>query len=282
LRLIQGKGEAAMNSLANALEGKRVLIVGGVGEGIGRAVTRAVGAAGAACVVVTGRNLERANEAAKEIESPTCRAIAMTGDVTSLEDIERHVAATVKRFGGIDVLITSVGGINAFTEWQPLHETSDESWDLILDVNVRYVFRYCRAVLKVFLAQGKGGAIVSIGSTAGIFGVPHAASYGVAKAGLMSLCKSLSAEYGRRGVRMNVINCGPIATAAAAGALDHGAAFENVPLGRPGSPEEVADAVVYLASDLSRFMIGQSVNFDGGTTSRNPIRLPLSDASMSG
>src|SRR5438876_482816 len=120
-----------MGNLTNALEGKRVLIVGGVGTGIGRAITQAVGAAGAA------------------------------------------------------------------------------------------------------------GAIVSVGSTAGVFGMPHGTSYGAAKAGLISLCKSLSAEYGRRGIRMNVINCGPIATASAAIALKQGAALENIPLGRAGHPEEI-------------------------------------------
>jgi len=265
------------------LQGKRVLIVGGVGDGIGGAVTRAVANSGAAGVVVTSRSLERAEAAATEIRSASTNAFGIAGDVLNGEDIKRVVDETVKKLGGVDALITVVGGSSAFVPWQPLDETSDEDWDLIFDINIRYVSRYVRAVLKVFLAQGTGGTITSVGSNLGVFGAPMAAAYGAAKASLMSLAKSVAAEYGRRGIRMNIINSGTVVTEAIRDTIsDPATFFQQVPMGRPGTPEEIAQAVVFCSSPRSAYMTGQSINVDGGVTSRYPLALPKTDISMSG
>jgi 3-oxoacyl-[acyl-carrier protein] reductase len=269
-------------SLDGALAGKRVLIVGGVGTGIGRGITEGVGAAGAAGVVVVGRNKERAEEAAAAIASDSCKAIAITGDVRSLEDTERVVAETVRQLGGIDVLMTVVGGMGLFAPWDAFDETTDENWDLIFDVNVKYVFHYVRACLKVFLTQENAGTIVSIGSISGITSTPRAVAYGASKAGLINMAKSVAAEYGRRGVRMNVVNCGPILTDAGRKGMSEGMKMEVVPLGRVGLPEEIANVAVFFASPLSSFVTGQSIAVDGGATSRSPVRLPNTDASMAG
>ncbi len=132
------------------------------------------------------------------------------------------------------------------------------------------------------LEQGQGGTIVSIGSTAAVLGMPHTAAYGAAKAALSSMCKTVSLEYARRGIRMNVVNCGAIATAAGERGIKAGVRLDNIPMGRPGRPDEIAAATVYFASPLSSYMTGQSVNVDGGITVRYPLRLPNNDASMSG
>lgn len=269
--------------MSGELTGKRVLIVGGGGDGIGRAITRAVGSAGAQGVVVTGRNLQRVTDAAEEIRGAGTDAFGIPGDVRNVEDIERVVAGTVQKLGGIDILITVVGGSNAYVPWQPLDETGDEHWDLIFDVNVRYVFRYVRAVLKIFLAQGTGGTIASVGSNVGVFGMPMAAAYGAAKAALMSFAKSVAAEYSRRGIRMNVVNSGTVVTDAVRNAIaDPAAFFERVPMGRAGTPEEIAQVVLFFASPASAYMTGQTVNVDGGVTSRYPLKLPRTDTSMAG
>jgi 3-oxoacyl-[acyl-carrier protein] reductase len=166
--------------------------------------------------------------------------------------------------------VTVVGGQLAFVPASPIREVTDDDWDLMFDVNLRYVARAVRAALGVFIEQGDGGTIVSVGSITGIAGSPMQAAYGAAKAGLASLARSVAAEYSREGVRMNVVSCGPIATPVAQAAQAAGA-FDFVPMGRPGSSEEVANAVVFLASPLSSYITGQSLVVDGGATAVGPF-----------
>src|SRR5215213_2384308 len=127
----------------------------------------------------------------------------------SREDLDGFVTRVVQELGGLDILVTVVGGQLAFVPAAPLHETTDEDWDLMFDLNLRYVARAVGAALRVFLAQGRGGTIVSVGSIAGYAGSPMQAAYGAAKAGLASLARSVAAEYSRDGVRMNLVACGP-------------------------------------------------------------------------
>src|SRR6266487_5033249 len=164
------------------LDGKKALVIGGGGGGIGRAITRGLGAAGAA-IAVADIDRERAEEAAAEVAATGTKAISLTGDVRSREDIDSLVIRAVQELGGLDVLVTVVGGQVAFVPQAPLHETTDEDWDLMFDLNLRYVARAVRAALRVFLAQGRGGTIVSVGSIAGQAGSPMQAAYGAAKAG---------------------------------------------------------------------------------------------------
>lgn len=147
-------------------------------------------------------------------------------------------------------LVTVVGGQLAFVPAAPLHETTDEAWDLMFDLNLRHVARSVRAGLRVFLAQGRGGTIVSVGAIAGHAGSPMQAAYGAAKAGLASLARPVAAEYSRDGVRMNLVVCGPIATPVARAAQT--GTSEWIPMGRPGESREVADAAVFLASPCRR------------------------------
>jgi 3-oxoacyl-[acyl-carrier protein] reductase len=131
------------------------------------------------------------------------------------------------------------------------------------------VARAVGAALRVFLAQGRGGAIVSVGSIAGQAGSPMQAAYGAAKAGLASLARSVAAAYSRDGVRMNLVVCGPIATPVARAAQT--GASEWIPMGRAGDSREVADATVFLASPPSSYVTGQSLVVDGGATAVGPF-----------
>ena len=252
------------------LGGNRALVVGGGGGGIGRAITRALAAAGSA-VAVVDVDQQRADEAAAEAAAAGVDALALVGDVRSRAAIDGFVADAARELGALDTLVTVVGGQLAFVPPARVHEITDEDWDLMFDVNLHYVARAVRAALRVFLEQGAGGTIVSVGSITAIAGSPLQAAYGAAKAGLASLARSVAAEYSRDGIRMNVVSCGPVATPVAQTAQAH-PELDWVPMGRAGSSKEVADATVFLASQLSSYISGQSLIVDGGATAVGPFR----------
>jgi 3-oxoacyl-[acyl-carrier protein] reductase len=257
-----------MGDARKTLAGKNALVIGGGGGGIGRAITRGLAAAGGA-VAVADVDPDRADEAAAEIAAAGAKSIGLSGDVRSSEDVDGFVSNAARELGGLDVLVTVVGGQLAFVPAAPLHETTDEDWDLMFDLNLRYVARALRSTLRVFLAQGRGGTIVSVGSVAGRAGSPMQSAYGAAKAGLESLARSVAAEYSRESIRMNVVSCGPIATPVARAAQS--GTVDWIPMGRPGESSEVADAVVFLASPLSSYVSGQSLVLDGGATAAGPF-----------
>jgi 3-oxoacyl-[acyl-carrier protein] reductase len=251
------------------LAGKRALVVGGGGGGIGRAITRAFAAAGSA-VAVVDIDQARADEAAAEAAGAGVNAVALVGDIRSRADVDRFVADAAGDLGGLDILVTVVGGQLAFVPAARIHEIADDDWDLMFDVNLRYVARAVRATLRVFLEQGTGGAIVGVGSITAVAGNPGQAAYGAAKAGLASLARSVAAEYSRDRVRMNVVSCGPVATPVAQAAQAQ-TELEWIPMGRAASSQEVADAAVFLASPLSSYISGQSIVVDGGATAAGPF-----------
>ena len=157
--------------MARVLEGKGALVIGGGGGGIGRAITRALAAAGSNIAVVD-IDRQRAEEAAVEAAASGVQAFALTGDVRSRADIDGFVTDAARELGALDILVTVVGGQLAFVPRCPSHEVSDEDWDLIFEVNLHYVARAVRASLRVFLEQGTGGTIVSVGSITAIAGSP--------------------------------------------------------------------------------------------------------------
>ena len=262
-----------MTTWGPVLEGKRAIVVGGGGSGNGAGACLALAAAGAS-VAVVDIDLERSRSVAGAVGGAG-RHVALQGDVRSPADIDRTVSEAVAALGGLDVLVTIVGGHTLFAPWAPLGATTDDDWDLIIDLNLRYVFRYARAVINVFLEQAAGGAIVSIGSISGTVSSPYAAAYGAAKAGLANLAKSVAAEYARDGIRMNVVSCGAITTETSQAVGSDALGFaERIPMGRLGRPEEVANAVVFLASPLSSYISGQVLGADGAITARFPLRVP--------
>jgi 3-oxoacyl-[acyl-carrier protein] reductase len=251
------------------MAGLRTLVIGGGGAGIGRAITAAYAQEGAA-VAVADRDETRADEAAAAVSAAGRGAVALVGDVRRATDVDRIVTGAAEAFGGLDVLTTVVGGQVAFVPAVRIHEMADDDWDLIHDVNLRYVFRAVRAAVRVFLDQGSEGSIVSVGSVTGFMAAPDQGAYGAAKAGLASLARTVAAEYAADRIRMNVVAAGAIATAVAN--PDQGTdEVDEIPLRRLGLVSDVAEAAVYLASPASAYVTGQQLVVDGGVSGRGPF-----------
>lgn len=266
---------AAM-SRQKPLADKRALIIGGGGGGNGRAITRALSAAGAS-VAVVDIDEHAAAEAAAELTAAGAAATALVADVRKQVDVDRVFETVTAELGGLDVLVPVVGGFLGPGGYARTHEVTDDAWETIYDLNLRYAFRVTRAGLSVFLSQGEGGTIVSVASVAAR-SYPLGVAYGAAKAGLLTLTKSVAAEYARDGIRMNAVTLGVIetqavVTARAAGTEPIPDVTASIPLGRWGRPEEVAEAVVFLASPLSSYTTGQEIVIDGGASARAPLRL---------
>lgn len=242
----------------------RILIVGGGGGGIGAAVTRRLASLGAR-LAIADLDSTRASDAVAEAGS---MAAGFPVDVRDGAQLTRLVADTVATFGGIDAVVTVVGGQVAFVPSARLHEMRDEDWDTMYEINLRYVARLVRLVLPHFLAQ-KHGVIVSVGSVTGFMGAPGQGAYGVMKAGLVSLARTVGAEYAADGIRMNVVAGGAISTPVAN--TDTADWVDEIPMGRTGTPDEVAAAVAYLCSSESTYMTGQQIVIDGGVSSRGPF-----------
>ena len=250
------------------IDGKRTLVIGGAGEGIGRGITRAYASAGAS-VAVADIDPERATTAAKEVRESGGIAHSFSGDVRSAADIHAMVNGAADALGGLDVLVTVVGGQVAFVPAVKLHEMADDDWDLVYELNLRYVARAAAAAIRTFLAQGTGGTIISVGSITGMMAAPNQAAYGASKAGVLSLARTVAAEYAADRIRMNVIVGGAISTAVNAAADSE--EVPEIPLGRYGTVDEVAAAAVYLAAPESSYMTGQAIVLDGGVSARGPF-----------
>lgn len=255
--------------MTGRLSGVRALLLGGGGAGIGRGVSEAFGREGA-FVAVADIDPVRAEDTATTIRQHGGQALALSGDVRDAVRLQAIVQEAVDGLGGLDALVTVVGGQVAFVPSVKLHEMADDDWDTMYELNLRYVSRAVRQVLGIFLAQGTGGSIVSIGSVTGVMAAPHQGAYGVMKAGLLSLARTVAAEYAADGIRMNVVAAGAVATAVA----NTGASpdwVEEIPMGRYGAISDVAHAAVYLASKEAGYVTGQGIVVDGGVSVRGPF-----------
>lgn len=244
------------------LEGK-VAVVTGAGSGIGRACTLRLAAAGAA-VVVNDLDADAAAATAAAVSQAGGRAEPCPGDVTAPETSDTLAAFAVERFGALSVFHANAGGAQpAATD-----VTSFEEYRRVTALNLDAVWLGVQAALRHMLPAG-GGAIVVTSSGAGLAASPGLAAYGAAKAGILQLVRSIAVEYGARGVRANAVVPGPIATPSLLAWLDtlpggSNAFGAQVPAGRLGRPEEIAEAVLFLASDAASYVNGVALPVDGG------------------
>jgi NAD(P)-dependent dehydrogenase (short-subunit alcohol dehydrogenase family) len=252
-----------------SLEGKVALITGGAGA-IGFATARRFARDGAT-VVIADLDPQRLDEAIAATESTGTAIDAIAIDVTSEVDVEAKVAQVVARHGRIDILFTSAGVLISGS----VTDTSLADWQRTLAVNLTGSFLCARAVLPSMVAAG-GGSIVLMSSVSGIGAEPATAAYCASKGGIVMLGRQMAVDYGRLGIRVNVICPGWIDTPFNDPAIEQAGGIEAVqpfiesmvPIGRQGQPDEVADVVAFLASGESRLMTGSVVVADGGLTAQ--------------
>ena len=245
------------------LNGK-VALVTGASSGIGRATAEALAANGARVTINFHRNQAGAESARAEIVNGGGRAIAVQADVTQASDVESLVEKTVNEFGPIDILVNNAGSL---VERLRILELTEERWDEVIDLNLKSAFLCCRAVAASMIER-KAGTIINVSSIAGRNGgALGSIHYSTAKGGLITFTKGLAKELAAFGVRVNAVSPGVIDT-------PYHEQFSSpemmktyagmIPLGRIGTPAEVAQVICFLASDAANYLAGETIEINGG------------------
>lgn len=246
------------------LSGK-VAIITGAGRGMGRAIALAFAKEGAH--VVVNSQTETCEKVANEINASGGEAIAVRADVSKLNEVRRVVNSTLEKFGKIDVLVNNAG---IFVGLAPLIDLEEEDWDRVFNVNLKGMFYFCKTVIP-YMIKRNGGRIINISSIDPMRGAGFpmgGTHYAASKAGVIAMTKCLARELGQYGICVNSVAPGEIETDLSRDELDtpeKRAEFEKqIPLGRVGQPEDVAEVVVFLASNLSDYITGEIIKCDGG------------------
>lgn len=251
----------------------RAAIVTGAGRGIGRAIAKRFAAEGAA-VALAARTAAEVEAVAEEIRSVGGKAVSVAADVAQQSDCKRIVSTAKDSFGAIDILVNNAG---IYGPVGPIEQITPQEWDEVMAVNLRGPFLLSALVLPQMYAQ-KSGVILNIVSVAAKAAYPWGGAYAASKAALIGLTHTLAAEGARKGVRVNAISLGPVLETEMSRKLrgelakirgGEGAAIgeqmaQGTLQGRPQTPDEIASAALFLASDLASAITGQTVNADGG------------------
>jgi NAD(P)-dependent dehydrogenase (short-subunit alcohol dehydrogenase family) len=236
------------------LEGKLALVTGGT-SGIGRATARALAREGAR-VLISGRNEQRGAEVVAEIGEAGGEAEFVRADLESAADVR----ALGERAADVDILVNNAGVFPA----GPTHELPESAFDETFAVNVKAPFLLAGAIAPRMVERG-GGTIVNVTTMVAEFGLAGLSAYGASKAAVALLTKAWAAEYGPAGVRVNAVSPGPTTTPGTDGMGDDFAAIvSTIPLGRAADPEEIAETIVFLASDRASYLNGAVIPVDGG------------------
>ncbi|MEC8663451.1 MAG: 3-oxoacyl-[acyl-carrier-protein] reductase [Bacteroidota bacterium] len=242
------------------LEGK-VAIVTGASRGIGKAIAEQFIAQGAKVAFTYRSSAEAAAALEKELSAGGGTVKGFQSDAASMTDAERLVGEVVEAFGTVDIVINNAG----ITDDTLLMRMTEEQWDRVIRVNLKSCFNLTKAVMRTML-KARSGSIVNISSVVGVQGNAGQANYAASKAGILGFTKSVALELGSRNIRCNAIAPGFIETEMTA-KLDEDTVQgwrDAIPLKRGGTPEDVANLCVFLASDMSAYITGQTLNVDGG------------------
>lgn len=250
-------------------DGRVVLVTGGA-LGIGQGIARGFVAEGAA-VAIADTNKQAADALVAELTRGGGRAVATATDVSRAVDVQAAVTGALEAFGRLDVLVNNAG-IQPIDQYKPLHLIDEEVWDRILDVNLKGAYLMIRAAIPALLESGRG-VIINMASVQGLQSMPGVGPYAASKGGLLSLTRNVALEYAGQGLRCVAICPGTIdsemvrtAARAAGGDIDTLLAEygRTHPIGRIGTPEDIADACVFLASEKASFITGEHLCVDGG------------------
>ncbi|HHY47518.1 MAG TPA: 3-oxoacyl-[acyl-carrier-protein] reductase [Firmicutes bacterium] len=241
----------------------RVAIITGASKGIGRAVALAMASEGAGVIALGNTDVAGAEDVARRIVEGGGQALAMKADVRNADEIQAVLRAALERFGSVDILVNNAG----ITRDNFIFRMTEDEWLEVMDVNLKGAFLTTKIIGHQMFRQ-RAGRIINISSVVGLRGNPGQANYSSSKAGIIGLTKTAAREFAGRGVTVNAIAPGFIATQMTERLPEASktALLSLVPLGRPGTPEEVARVAVFLASDDASYITGQVICVDGGMT----------------
>lgn len=243
---------------------RKIAIVTGGGRGIGRAITLALAQRKIDVVVTYLTQHDACEQTAADVRALGCAALVVQADVTQRASVRQLISTVTEKFGRIDVLVNNAG----ILQQKPFNTITDEDWDTMLATNLKGVFVCSQEVMPVIVRQGGGGSIVNISSSGGQLGGMLAVHYAVSKAGVISMTRSLARVGAPDGIRVNCVTPGLIETEMSQKEIHSEVGQQKIsreiPLRRAGLVEEVASAVVFLASDEAAYITGQSINVNGG------------------
>lgn len=243
-----------------SLEGKTCLVTGG-SRGIGRSIALKLAELGADVAITYARSADAAEEVKSEIEALGRKGLAFQADAVDFAQAEEVINGITSEWGKLDVLVNNAG----ITQDNLILRMSEDQWDAVITTNLKSIFNYSKAVARPMM-KNRGGSIINISSVVGISGNAGQTNYSASKAGIIGFTKSYAKELASRNIRANVIAPGYILTEMTE-VLDEkvlDGIKEATPLGRAGDAHEVADAVAFLASDMSTYITGETIRVDGG------------------
>lgn len=242
------------------LEGKTALVTGGA-RGIGRAISIALAKEGATVVINYNGSEERAKETAKAVEEAGGKAVVYRCNVADFQAVETMMKDIAAQCGSIDILVNNAG----ITDDSLIMKMKEEQFDRVIDTNLKGTFNTIRHAARTMLKQ-RSGKIINISSVSGVLGNAGQANYSASKAGVIGLTKTMARELASRGINVNAVAPGFVSTEMTdvlSDAVKDGV-MSQIPLGKFGKPEQIADAVVFLASEKADYITGQVLSVDGG------------------
>lgn len=242
------------------VSGKNALVTGGT-RGIGRAVVEALSDAGANVAFTFRSSADEAAALASEVEGKGVKALAIQGDAADFEAAGKTIDQVVAEWGSLDILVNNAG----ITKDGLLLRLKEEDWDAVIGTNLKSVFNYCKSAYRQMMKQ-RSGKIINMASIVGVSGNAGQTNYAASKAGIIGFSKSLAKELGSRGINVNVVAPGYVETDMTGALSDEAreAMLGSVVLGRPATPQDVANAVLFLASDAADYITGHVLHVDGG------------------
>lgn len=243
-----------------SLKGKTALVTGG-SRGIGRAIALKLAEYGANVAITYAHSVDAAEKVKQELKSAGVKAIALKADAVEFDKAEETIQQVIEEWDKLDIVVNNAG----ITRDNLILRMKEEDWDAVIDTNLKSIFNYSKAVAKPMM-RNRGGSIINISSVVGLSGNAGQSNYAASKAGIVGFTKSYAKELASRNIRANVVAPGYITTEMTDELNEDLLASikEETPLNRPGNTEEVAEAVAFLASDLSSYITGEVIKVDGG------------------